>query len=101
VIFVQAMAVGAALVLSAGGMTAQAAGHPGECGEYKYWHHGHCEDARLKGSGKSWMSSESSQPAQVARFTAGPLAGAAARNFCLSNRCAAVYLSPRHGYIRR
>jgi hypothetical protein len=26
---------------------------PGECGEYKYWHQGHCVDAR-DAPGKAW-----------------------------------------------
>jgi hypothetical protein len=28
----------------------------GECGEYKYWHNGHCVDAREK-PGKDWTGS--------------------------------------------
>jgi hypothetical protein len=55
-IFLQVMAVGAVLALSVGGTPAFAANHPGECGEFKYWHHGHCEDARLKASDKPWTA---------------------------------------------
>jgi hypothetical protein len=30
-------------------------GGPGECGEYRYWHAGHCMDARER-PGKPWTS---------------------------------------------
>jgi hypothetical protein len=47
-----------ALALAALGAIAAATAGPrgeaGECGAYKYWHEGHCTDARDKGSGKSW-----------------------------------------------
>ena len=55
-ILLQVMAVGAVLALSIGRTPAVAANHPGECGEFKYWHHGHCEDARLKASDKPWTA---------------------------------------------
>jgi hypothetical protein len=28
---------------------------PGDCGEYRYWHNGHCVDARTK-PGKDWTA---------------------------------------------
>ena len=56
-ILLQVFAVGAVLALGVVSMPAVAANHPGECGEFKYWHHGHCEDARLKGSDKPWTAS--------------------------------------------
>jgi hypothetical protein len=51
----QALIVG--VLLGAGSMTATAASGPGECGEYMYWHAGHCVDARAKPSSVSWMKS--------------------------------------------
>jgi hypothetical protein len=27
---------------------------PGECGEFKYWQQGKCQDARFKPSGRPW-----------------------------------------------
>ena len=49
----------AALTASLGvvSVTAMAASGPGECGEYKYWHDGHCTDARMKPSSTPWQKS--------------------------------------------
>lgn len=55
-VFIQVVAVGAVLALSIGGTPALSANHPCECGEFKYWHHGHCEDSRLKAPDKPWTA---------------------------------------------
>jgi hypothetical protein len=54
-LFIQATALTASLV--AVSMTAMAANRPGECGEYMYWHDGHCADARAKPSTTPWQKS--------------------------------------------
>jgi len=41
--------------IAATGATQAAAVHAGDCGEYKYWHNGHCVDARVK-PGKDWTA---------------------------------------------
>jgi len=40
-------------VAAAGATQAAAIHHAGECGEYRYWSHGKCADAREK-PGKDW-----------------------------------------------
>ena len=44
-------------LLGASSMAAIAATGPGECGEYKYWHEGHCVDARMAPSSVPWTRS--------------------------------------------
>lgn len=56
-ILLQVTAFGALLVIGAHSTPAFAANHPGECGEFKYWHHGTCEDARMKPPTKPWTAS--------------------------------------------
>jgi hypothetical protein len=53
---IRAVIIAALLAMGAGSVTALASDHPGECGEFKYWHHGKCEDARMK-PGKPWTAS--------------------------------------------
>jgi hypothetical protein len=43
------------ITMAATGATQAAAVHPGDCGAYKYWHNGHCVDARAK-PGKDWTA---------------------------------------------
>ena len=45
----------ALVTMAVTGATQAAAVHPGDCGEYKYWHNGHCVDARVK-PGKDWTA---------------------------------------------
>ena len=47
------LAVGMAAAGAARAVTAHR--HAGECGEYKYWHHGKCVGARDR-SGRPWTS---------------------------------------------
>ena len=42
-------------VAAAGATQAAAIHHAGDCGEYKYWHNGHCVDARIK-PGNDWTA---------------------------------------------
>lgn len=54
-LLVQAAIVG--VLLGAGSLAATAASGPGECGEYMYWHGGHCVDARMAPSTVPWTKS--------------------------------------------
>jgi hypothetical protein len=55
IISVTSVLAGMAVVASFLAAPAANAAHarPGTCGEYMYWHHGHCVDARLNG-GEPW-----------------------------------------------
>jgi hypothetical protein len=50
----------AALTTLAVPYAASAADHPGSCGVYKYWHDGHCVDAR-NAPAKSWTDTMASK----------------------------------------
>ena len=45
------------ITLAVANVTQAASNHesPGDCGEYRYWHNGHCVDARTK-PGKDWTA---------------------------------------------
>ncbi len=56
--FAQLMAAAAFITVATAGITQAAPIHhpsAGNCGESKYWHDGHCVDARTK-PGKDWTA---------------------------------------------
>ena len=55
---IQLLVIASVIAITGANVTHAASVHQaaGECGEYKYWHHGKCVDAREK-PGKSWMQS--------------------------------------------
>lgn len=63
VVLAQAIAVMSLLLIGASTPRAFAAGPAGECGEFKYWHAGHCVDARDRPSTKAWSAGMSGWPA--------------------------------------
>ena len=54
---VQLAAAATYITVAAAGISQAAPVHntAGDCGEYKYWHNGHCMDARTK-PGRDWTA---------------------------------------------